>query len=128
MEKTVKQRVQAVLQKFGSNPTQLAKMYNLNQKTVHNQINDNTQLSVSIILLILKTYPDISAEWLLRGTGSMIVSEKTEYADKLSDENTRDYSSIRELQDRIVALEAENNVLREMVGLQKNKQREGKSA
>lgn len=128
MEKTVKQRVQAVLQKFGSNPTQLAKMYNLNQKTVHNQINDNTQLSVSIILLILKTYPDISAEWLLRGTGSMIVSEKTEYADKLSDENTRGYSSIRELQDRIVALEAENNVLREMVGLQKNKQREGKSA
>lgn len=128
MEKTVKQRVQAVLQKFGSNPTQLAKMYNLNQKTVHNQINDNTQLSVSIILLILKTYPDISAEWLLRGTGSMIVSEKTEFADKLSDENTRGYSSIRELQDRIVALEAENNVLREMVGLQKNKQREGKSA
>lgn len=127
MEKTVKQRVQAVLQKFGSNPTQLAKMYNLNQKTVHNQINDNTQLSVSIILLILKTYPDISAEWLLRGTGSMIVSEKTEFADKLSDD-AGSYSTIRELQDRIVALEAENNVLREMVGLQKNKQREGKSA
>ena len=127
MEKTVKQRVQAVLQKFGSNPTQLAKMYNLNQKTVHNQINDNTQLSVSIILLILKTYPDISAEWLLRGTGSMIVSEKTEFADKLSDD-AGSYSTIRELQDRIVALEAENNVLREMVGLQKNKQREGKRA
>lgn len=127
MEKTVKQRIRDILQKFGSNPTQLAKMYNLNQKTVHNQINENTQLSASIILLILKTYPDISAEWLLRGAGSMIVSDNTEFADKLSDE-TGSYSTIRELQDRIVALEAENKVLREMVGLQKNKQREGKSA
>lgn len=127
MEKTVKQRIRDILQKFGSNPTQLAKMYNLNQKTVHNQINENTQLSASIILLILKTYPDISAEWLLRGTGSMIVSENTEFSEKLSD-GSENYSTIRELQDKIVALEAENNVLREMVGLQKNKQREGKSA
>lgn len=123
MEKTVKQRIQAILQKFGSNPTQLAKMYNLNQKTVHNQINENTQLSASIILLILKTYPAISAEWLLRGTGDMIVSENTEFVNKLSDE-TEGYSTIRELQDRIVALEAENGVLREMVGLQKKEKNE----
>lgn len=75
----------------------------------------------------METYPNISTEWLLIGTGSMIVSDNTEFADKLNDE-TESYSTIREIQDRIVALEAENNVLRETVGFQKNKQCEGKSA
>ena len=127
MEELVRQRINEFLSYYKANPTQLSKGDSALQVRLSRQLSQGAAISCKTISFILETYPNISAEWLLRGTGSMIVSEKTEYADKLSDE-TGGYSSIRELQDRIVALEAENNVLREMVGLQKNKQREGKSA
>ena len=58
-----------ILAESGLNPTQLAKMFDVNQKTLNSQINSTTTLSVSTILLILKALPDLSAEWLLRGNG-----------------------------------------------------------
>ena len=79
----VKQRVQSALSIVGSNPTQLAKLFKVNQKTLNNQINGTTDLSVSTILLILEAFPQISADWLLLGTGKM---EKQDVAD-LVEEN-----------------------------------------
>ena len=79
----VKQRVQNALSIVGSNPTQLAKLFKVNQKTLNNQINGTTDLSVSTILLILEAFPQISADWLLLGTGKM---EKQDVAD-LVEEN-----------------------------------------
>ena len=45
------------------------------QTTLNNQIKSPRGISVSVILLTLQTFPDISAEWLLRGKGEMILSE-----------------------------------------------------
>ena len=103
---------------------EFANMINVKQVTLNQQIAGSRSLSLDVVSAILNSFEDISAEWLLRGVGEMFIPESTEYADKLSDENTVGYSSIRELQDRIVALEAENNVLREMVGLQKKTKKE----
>lgn len=69
MEKDVKERIKRILADFSLNPTQLSKMFDVNQKTLNSQINSTTTLSVSTILLILKAVPDLSAEWLLRGEG-----------------------------------------------------------
>lgn len=124
MESAIKQRIQAVLQRFDSNPTQFAKAFNLNQKTVHNQINANTQLSASIILLILEYYPTISAEWLLRGKGEMFLSEKSEETASSEEKN----EELQFLRERIISLEAENKVLREVAGLQHKREQKGKSA
>ena len=124
MESAIKQRIQAVLQRFDSNPTQFAKAFNLNQKTVHNQINANTQLSASIILLILEYYPTISAEWLMRGKGEMFLSEKSEETASSEEKN----EELQFLRERIISLEAENKVLREVAGLQRKKKKKGKSA
>lgn len=124
MESAIKQRIQAVLQRFDSNPTQFAKAYNLNQKTVHNQINADTQLSASIILLILEYYPTISAEWLLRGKGEMFLSEKSEETASPEEKN----EELQFLRERIISLEAENKVLREVAGLQREREQKGKSA
>lgn len=124
MESAIKQRIQAVLQRFDSNPTQFAKAYNLNQKTVHNQINADTQLSASIILLILEYYPTISAEWLMRGNGEMFLSEKSEETASSEEKN----EELQFLREKIISLEAENKVLREVAGLRANEAREGKSA
>lgn len=124
MESAIKQRIQAVLQRFDSNPTQFAKAFNLNQKTVHNQINANTQLSASIILLILEYYPTISAEWLMRGKGEMFLSEKSEETASSEEKN----EELQFLRERIISLEAENKVLREVAGLQREREQKGKSA
>ena len=54
MESLIKQRIRMILECKNSNPTQLAKAYSLNQKTVNNQINASTQLSASIIFIVLE--------------------------------------------------------------------------
>ncbi len=71
MEEDVKRRIRVLLAEYQSNPTQLSKQFNVNQKTLNNQINDVTTLPVSTILLVLKAFPEVSAEWLLRGDGEM---------------------------------------------------------
>lgn len=72
-ELSVKQRIREVLENKGSNPTKLSKEYSVNQKTLNNQINSDVQLSSSTLLLILNAFPDVSAEWLLRGKGDMFI-------------------------------------------------------
>lgn len=71
MEEDVKKRIKEVLNEFSASVTQIANQFGVNQKTLNNQINDTTTLSVSTILLILEAFPDVSAEWLLRGKGEM---------------------------------------------------------
>lgn len=110
MEKAVKQRIRSLLAEFGSNPTVLAKEYSVNQKTLNNQINSDTQLSASTILLVLNAFSDISAEWLLRGKGEMLLNNSSQIAPV-------------ESSNELISLRAENAVLREMVGLKKKDDR-----
>nr|DAM47476.1 MAG TPA: SOS-response transcriptional repressor [Bacteriophage sp.] len=118
MEDIVKHRLQVILEKNGCNPTQFAKAYKLNQKTVNNQINSTTQLSASIILLMLDMFPEVSAEWLLRGKGEMFLKEESrESAVPSQQSESEDVQFMRE---RIISLESENRVLREMLGLQRD--------
>lgn len=76
MENGVKQRIRDLLLKMGSNPTQLARKYSLNQKTLNNQINSDVQLSASTILLVLSEFDNVSSEWLLRGKGDMLFNKE----------------------------------------------------
>lgn len=75
MEDVIKQRIRNVLEKFNVTVYSLSKECCLNQKTLNNQINAETQLSASTILLVLNKFPNISAEWLLRGKGQMTIDE-----------------------------------------------------
>ena len=114
MEDFVKQRIRIVLDRFNSNPTTLAKEHSVNKKTLNNQINSNTQLSSSTILLILESFEKVSAEWLLRGKGEMLLSDSAPLPVKLLDEE-------------IISLRAENAVLREMVGLKRKNDRQSET-
>ena len=81
---------------------------------LNNQINSNTQLSSSTILLILESFEKVSAEWLLRGKGEMLLSDSAPLPVKLLDEE-------------IISLRAENAVLREMVGLKRKNDRQSET-
>lgn len=88
-------------------------------------------ISADVAIKISRIYSDISAEWLLRGNGEMIKSGECESTDITNNElqtckQQIDNSTIEELKAEIVALKAENSVLREIAGLGVKK--ESKSA
>lgn len=75
-ETEVKSRLRTALDAYNENPTKLHNRFGVNQKTLNNQINGDTAVSLSTILLISEALPDISLEWLLRGCGEMVLTSK----------------------------------------------------
>lgn len=47
----------------------------IKQQTLNNYTTGKRSISLDAIIAILKAYPDVSAEWLLRGKGEMILSD-----------------------------------------------------
>lgn len=125
MEESVKERIKKILLEKKISLTQLSKQCGVNQKTLNNQINSVTQLSASNILLILSNFEDISAEWLLRGRGEMYLSSEEQENKTLSNKSQEELQLLRE---KIIRLEAENKVLREVAGLSNAEAIKGKSA
>lgn len=50
----------------------LSKELDLNQKTLNNQLSGVTALSVDTIYALIVHFPEVSAEWLLRGDEPML--------------------------------------------------------
>lgn len=71
MDNTVLQRVNEFISKSGLSITSLSKTFGIVQTTLNRQIKGETQLSASTIEAILTNYPNISAEWIMRGEGAM---------------------------------------------------------
>lgn len=100
-EDSVKMRLRAVLEAYNENPTSLARRFNANQKTLHNQIYGTTSVAVSTILLISEALPDMSLEWLLRGIGDNKLKQNSAInntnINKVNSDNTNDSSVIDRL-------------------------------
>ena len=47
----------------------------MKQQTLNNYIRGVNKLSVSFISSLLESFPDISAEWLMRGEGNMFIAD-----------------------------------------------------
>lgn len=114
----VRKRLQQVMLEYDSNPTQLAGIYKVNQKTLNNHINGNVEVSVSTILLVLDAFPDLSADWLLRGKGDMHLLPGS-LDDPQDQEIGRLESTVETLLNRIVGYKARINELEQMVGIKK---------
>lgn len=72
MELSVKERVQKALKDLEITPSQIAKFRDLKERTVLDQINGDSKIGISTIEALLEYCPDVSAEWLLRGSGDML--------------------------------------------------------
>lgn len=114
----VRKRLQQVMVEYDSNPTQLAGIYKVNQKTLNNHINGNVEVSVSTILLVLDAFPDLSADWLLRGKGDMHLLPGS-LDDPQDQEIGRLESTVETLLNRIVGYKARINELEQMAGIKK---------
>ncbi len=75
MEITVYQRIKAYIDDNHISLNALAKTLNMNQSTVLRQVKGEQTLSSNLVENFLKAYPKVSAEWLMRGVGTMYSSQ-----------------------------------------------------
>lgn len=100
MEDVVTQRVNEFRKSLGLSILAFSKVININQTTLNKQLKDGgCGVQVSTLTQILFAYPYLSAEWLLRGEGTMeksasMTDTKSIFAqnkeiERLQDENSR---------------------------------------
>lgn len=71
MEKAIYQRVKLVLENKSISVNALSKRINVAQATLNPQLRGDRTLAANIVAKILDAFPDVSAEWLMRGVGTM---------------------------------------------------------
>ena len=114
----VRKRLQQVMVEYDYNPTKLAGIYKVNQKTLNNHINGNVEVSVSTILLVLDAFPDLSADWLLRGKGDMRLLPGG-LDDPQDTEIGKLENTVETLLDKIAGYKARISELEQMAGIKK---------
>lgn len=77
MEAPITQRIRVYLKKKRWTINSLSKQLNIPQTTLNRQLSDSSYVGVDVITGMLTVFPDLSAEWLLRGTEPM---ERTDIA------------------------------------------------
>jgi hypothetical protein len=100
-------RIAKFIENTGYNPTSFAAKIGVQQMTLWNQLNGRRKLSLDTVEAILDTFPDISAEWLMRGTGSMNKGdeEQEKRIANLIDVISMQQETIRNLLDKIKQLQ-----------------------
>lgn len=110
MENIVYQRVNEILNNKQVSVNALSKLAGMAQTTLNTQLRGERALSVLVIVKILEIFPDISAEWLLRGEGEMYKSNSgSEQAEATITPSQDDsiwkakYEAIKECYDTLVS-------------------------
>lgn len=105
--KTMVNRISKLIESTGLNPTSFAAKIGVQQMTLWTQLNGRRKLSLETVRAILDTFPDVSAEWLMRGTGTMTRSndEQDKRISNLVDVIAMQQETIRNLQEKIKQLQ-----------------------
>lgn len=111
-ENDVKKRVQDAMKELGISAYAIAKTCSMNERTIYQQTNGSSKLSVEAIQALLRYKPELSASWILRGTGSMLLTEPQH--ETLTGE-IRDDSEKEELLERLRRAEREIDGLYERI-------------
>lgn len=76
MENSIIQRIAEIITSKGFSENSFAKQIGSNQRTINQQLRGDRKLSLDTVCNVISSFGDISAEWLLRGEGSMNKSEE----------------------------------------------------
>lgn len=121
MKKDVLERIKSFINHSSLSKSAFASSIKMEQTTVNNQLLGKRGISIDLILSILEAYPDISSEWLLRGVGEMFIENVGYFPSSLGEDSDKYEVSVQKLKEKIISLEAENKVLRELAGLKEKK-------
>lgn len=75
MEITIYQRIMLILEDKQVSVNALSKLVDMSQTTLNTQLKGERALSANVVAKVLVAYPDVSAEWLMRGVGTMYHKE-----------------------------------------------------
>lgn len=102
--------------------TSFSKIVGIPQVTLNNYVKGRRGISYEVIEAILTAFPEVSAEWLLRGEGEML---KTSSALATTDVDVSKYvNEIENLKREVAKLEGQNELLREQLGMPNKKKME----
>ena len=77
-EQDVKNRIKELLRFHHMTENQLSKLGRLSQKVLNNQLSHNANLQVGTVLFIMNQFPGVSANWIMKGEGTMYPNEDAE--------------------------------------------------
>lgn len=77
LEKQVRERIKHLQNEKGFTENGLAGGDIPTQKRLNRQLSHDAAITLDTLLRILDKYPDVSADWLLRGSGDMYVTANT---------------------------------------------------
>lgn len=100
-ENDVKKRVQDAMKELGISAYAIAKTCSMNERTIYQQTNGSSKLSVEAIQALLRYKPELSASWILLGSGSMLLSEPQH--ETLTGDIRNDSETIAALKETIAA-------------------------
>lgn len=75
MEATIYQRIMLILDNKQVSVNALSKLVEMSQTTLNTQLKGERALSANVVAKVLSVFPDVSAEWVIRGVGTMYHKE-----------------------------------------------------
>lgn len=118
-KKSILFRINNFRENIKMSKSSLAAAIGIEQTTLNNQFLGKRSLSLDLVINLLNTYTDLSAEWLIRGTGNMLISENInsdsniDRINKLVDTITTLQDAINEKNKTIKLLEEEIRTLKQ---------------
>lgn len=103
------------------NEKEFALQVGIKQQTINNYTKGKRTVSLDAIIAILTAYEDVSAEWLLRGKGEMLISDnlpsfhgsETDSELDVHAELARKTAELEELKLQVLRLDAQKDYLQE---------------
>lgn len=119
MKESVLERINHLIDDCGESKNALANKCDMAPQTFGRYVNGDNKITVSLVSSLLEVFPDLSAEWLLRGEGEMYKTTELPPVDASSEESIDHSVEIarlvrekNELIDKNEALREENKRLR----------------
>ena len=106
MKKSVLKRVQSFVEDTGETKNSLANKCGMAPQTFWRYVNGDNKITVSLIESLLEVFPDLSAEWLLRGEGEKYKTDVPRDGDT---------EEIEDLRIELTKVHAERDELRQVV-------------
>ena len=87
MNESVLERINHLIDDCGESKNALANKCDMAPQTFGRYVNGDNKITVSLVSSLLEVFPDLSAEWLLRGEGSMYKTTELPMVDVSSEES-----------------------------------------
>lgn len=95
MKEEVINRVNEVLRYYNLTANEMSKEMDISSPNAYGYLSGKRQPPISFLIKFLEVYPDVSAEWLLRGDGKMLIRDEKQrsYIERAAQEAGMQYAA-----------------------------------